>query len=761
MTNIPHFDAKTLVRAAVAALLFLVAFAIGTQEIRRIDLSIDMEAERGFQLQVFYSDDMDSPYKAEKTKNVCAGENEIKLGLDVERLRRIRIDFGSFPGKVVVKPIRLHGRDDMTLKWQDFAACGDVDSLSVMEDGSVTLFSEHGDPHINYMPELDLQGNGHNVHLQYFPLIVFVVFAIVLWWLLCGPKGILFDGWIELPRGMWNRPFTLLVIIAILARLALSARIPPCFFFSGWDDTWMSNAAESLLKGEWLGEYDHHTLIKGCIGPMVLAFSTMTGIPFLELNTALYIIACLFFLWILAKFVRNRVVLLLIFVVLLFNPLSFSCLTWQRIYRNGMPLWQVPIVFGSFYMLYIARLAPLHKMLMWAVVSGISLWGFLNTREDGIWIWPFVSVCVLLVAVRSFFVAGKVRDRALRSFVAILPIVVLLVGNLAICLVNKVEYGVAMRNDRDAGNYARVMQDLYLIRPDSADEARLSSSEHKDCFHNIYYSTLQKAYSVSPTLNLASRQIDEALDTWGSMPGCHGRDLILDHMLFAIRDGVAMAGFYRSLAESERFFGNVHRELLEAFDSGKIERRGISFTAMAAPFRSELIPRILSEWWNAILHVARFKTMGTEAIDLSFSQNRWITDVARLSGSRPAADKHEVKEQKPYVDRANSVVSAYSLAMPYAVLFALAGYFVVSLRLVNRENRNSDIVSPWLLATGLLASTLVHTACISYVLATTFSGASTDHYLCASYVQELMFISIVVGMVVALMANRKKGAGNG
>ena len=126
------------------------------------------------------------------------------------------------------------------------------------------------------------------------------------------------------------------IILLMLLKQVFVGRLPAVIHADmPHDDLWVVKAAVYLLEGQWLGPYDQYTLIKGAFSAMVLAFARWTGASFIGLNTFLYSLACLAFVNAIKPLFRRNWPLYLIFVILLFNPLTYAAETWQKIYRNG------------------------------------------------------------------------------------------------------------------------------------------------------------------------------------------------------------------------------------------------------------------------------------------------------------------------------------------------------------------------------------------------------------------------------------------
>ena len=417
-------------------------------------------------------------------------------------------------------------------------------------------------------------------------------------------------------RRNWQTTTLLVFGILILIRLALSSRLPSYFLPDmPHDDGWILNRAVYILKGEWFGPYDQFTLIKGVFSPLLLAFSAYIGVTFNGLNTALYCFACVIFVAAVRPIIKNRWLQVLCFAVLLFNPISYALETGQRIYRVGIGQWQILLIFGCLIAVFLRRN---QHCLKWSLVCGLTLGAFLQTREDGTWIYPFVLGAIVSTII--VFLLEKEGPKR-RIVVFLLPIAIAMFLNGATAIANYICYGAPIVNDRDGGNFAKVAGDLYLITP-NADEDRLyKSSAYKDHYYNIYASTMEKAFAASPTLNGAAQHIRDAIHAWGAGEEPQTGQLSTDHMLFALRDGVKGAGHYQSLAETEAFYGRVHKELQAAFRNGMLVKRGFPISPLIEPLQKGDIRKTLSLIPMAIRGIIDFSDVSSGAIPSMGSQD--------------------------------------------------------------------------------------------------------------------------------------------
>ena len=399
--------------------------------------------------------------------------------------------------------------------------------------------------------------------------------------------------------------------LLVLLRVVLSNRLP-AFLMPEMphDDGWMFSQAQHLLKGDWLGPYNQLTLINGIFSPLLLAFSACLGVSFNGLNTAIYCFACVVFIASLYPLIKNQLVQIICFVILLFNPITYALNTGQRVYRIGMGQWEILLIFGCLIALFLRRGSSWKRLATWAALGGISLAAFLHTREEGPWIYPFVIGAIGLTI--SITVLEKRHSKA-RILIFLLPVLFALFSSGIVAAINYNHYGMMIVNDRSGGNYAKVAGDLYLIKPDLKAEQVFGAEQYKNLYYTIYSSTMEASFAASPTLNSAADPIRAAIRAWGQLEEIKNGQLLTDHMIFALRDGVESAGHYRSLRDAEAFYGKVHQELQTAFENGTLGKRGLMLSPLVKPIQLQDLIQAFYLMRKAVRGISNFEGVSAEA----------------------------------------------------------------------------------------------------------------------------------------------------
>jgi len=483
----------------------------------------------------------------------------------------------------------------------------------------------------------------------------------------------------------WKTSTIAMFVAFIMLRIILSGRLPTYLLPEmPHDDGWVFSRATYILNGSWLGPYDQFTLIKGVFSPLFLAFASQSGFTFNGLNTALYCIACVVFAAAVRPIIKSQWLQVLLFVGLLFNPITYALDTGQRVYRNGIGQWQILLIFACLIAVFLRRGENWKTLSKWLITGGLVLGAFLQTREDGTWIYPFVLGSFILQAL--MFLLNKEGPKK-RVLVFLLPMLIAWTMYGVTAAVNYVHYGAPVVNDRGGGNYAKVASLLYAITPNADDEKRYEAEPYRDLYYNIYVSTMEKAFTASPTLNGLSKEIRAAIRQWASWEEIKTGEVSTDHMLFALRDGVRAGGYYKSLPETEAFYGAVYQELQSAFDNGTLTKRGFPISPLIKRLRLKDIGPIIDLMPISIKNIAHFRDVSSKvapslgsAVGIKrfnlLAGGDYITGTGTLSGSGWAfSEDDNARVSGGLYDASGSMITILSFGPGDDVFAAFDGKF--------------------------------------------------------------------------------------
>ena len=147
---------KCLILGAIflfGAMLAGFAFFVGAS---RIEVRCSIDASQAFPLEFYFTQDEETAFRDRIAMQVPKGVSDVVARIPVDRLRKLRVDFGSAPGVVKIGRLRVCGQPDVLLDWNDFPHKKDIDRYDVKPDGTLALASKRSDPYVVYGKPLDV-----------------------------------------------------------------------------------------------------------------------------------------------------------------------------------------------------------------------------------------------------------------------------------------------------------------------------------------------------------------------------------------------------------------------------------------------------------------------------------------------------------------------------------------------------------------------------------------------------------------------------
>lgn len=121
-------------------------------EPEHVVVSFTANLNKDIDFQVFYTDNEQADYAEETSVKQTAtpGMNNYSIVLPAKRIYRFRLDFGEYPGNVMIKDIRLAGSQNVD--FNDFSQfdTNQMENIVINEDGSLSFTSEEFDPYMAY-----------------------------------------------------------------------------------------------------------------------------------------------------------------------------------------------------------------------------------------------------------------------------------------------------------------------------------------------------------------------------------------------------------------------------------------------------------------------------------------------------------------------------------------------------------------------------------------------------------------------------------
>lgn len=326
------------------------------------------------------------------------------------------------------------------------------------------------------------------------------------------------------------------------------------------DDQLFLKLARSIADGQWLGAYDQLTLAKGAVYPVFVAANHYLGLPLRLTEQLLYVGACALVVRALFPVLRAGWSRLLVFTVLLWNPLTFEGEHMTRILRQHLTVPLALTIAATLTALVLRREKSFRARLPWALTAGLAFGLFWNTREEGAWIIPMTALLGLAAALP--LLTGSAAARLATVGLALVAGLVGWIPTLAISTLNERHYGWYGTNEFHSAEFQAAYGALARVQVGPVRPRIVVSREAREAI-----------YAVSP----AFTELRPHLEGEIGFRWANGEDFRREErqigsgwFMWALRDAVAAAGHARSAAEAIAFYARLADEVNRACDSGKL-----------------------------------------------------------------------------------------------------------------------------------------------------------------------------------------------
>lgn len=413
-----------------------------------------------------------------------------------------------------------------------------------------------------------------------------------------------------------------------------------------YDDVLMIEQASSLNDGKYLGEYNSNTLTKGIIYPLFISICYKSGIPYNLGLTCLFIASLLYFInSIKKKYSKNK--LYIIYLVLLFNPISFGFYSFQKLYRNALCPSLVLIFVATFFKLLDT------KKWYYALLLGLVYFISFHTRQDSIWM---LSGILLLIV---YLLKNK---RILETI--LIPIVIVFL-NITISLINYNYYGIYTHNELEKSEFKNTFLTFMSI-------------DNKDSEYQISKKAFEIAAKNSKTFNKIYDDLDkkEFYNSWTYINDERGKQINNGFLIWAYKSIFDELNL-KNATEYEELYKKIRLELLDA----NLKTRFIINNPFIHPPKLSYIPKTLNSFIKANLHIISFKNIETKLPNTNGNISI-IEETRRLTNSDIINNKClDLECKRTYKDYKfsyillNNITNIYKLLNP--IIFILFLYNLI------------------------------------------------------------------------------------
>lgn len=370
--------------------------------------------------------------------------------------------------------------------------------------------------------------------------------------------------------------FIALIIIFALVRLYMGMNIHSWFYLTSKHD--------DLLLLSYSNLYDHfhswniESLAKTMSYPLFLSFVNFSGIALNFWIALLWIIAGLFTIYAVNKFItKNKLILLLSFIFIIFLPAGFD-VYFLEIYRNSIMAQFSIITFASLFTFInfsIEEKKNNKVILFWGILTGLLFTFNYYIKEDGIMTLPIFLVSLLAILAFNLYNNRrnlKSKNTAKLFILALIPLLIFAGLTEGYKEINNYYFGVADINTRTSGELGEFWSNLLIIDDDN-----------KSTKIWVPFSTIEKAWNASPTLQTHPELLDNWQHTgWFDSHDLNKTPLPGDITAWSLRDALNDSGLYDNEKEADSLFKDVNDELDEAFENGDLNKSDKIFITHSA-----------------------------------------------------------------------------------------------------------------------------------------------------------------------------------
>jgi hypothetical protein len=558
--------------------------------------------------------------------------------------------------------------------------------------------------------------------------------------------------------------FYLIFCVLIICRLWLISGIPKMILAAPLDDLFFAKAAHNIIHGQWMGPYSQTTLIKGPFYAFFLIFSFLTGLPLLINETIFYIAACIALIIAIRPLISSKWWILLIFIVLLFCPVSFPSQLNLRVYREFIYLSLTLFIVAFSIGLFLRLRQKTIQFLFWSIGLGISTGAFLITREEGVWILPALFGLLLISVVVLW--KKRIDKWRIRIGVLLLSVMICYLPTLVISSLNLHYYGFWGVAETLNPDFNRVLATLQRIKVTDWHPAIQVSKE-----------AIGKAYTVSPLFSELESIIESswsAYDYWdnltvGSKPswyiikyGDGGADMSNGHFVWLLREAV----FQSNQIDTSTFPHEFYKRLADQLEAACENRALDCYSTLSLPFigninerHFSIIGRMLNENFSSLL---RGDYLGSITLDVSswpvWPENNSDYEYFEefIYNSTEIQNKFSKENDVPIIKGSTDIrlkmlnykeiimekmIIAYRILTLLLFVISLMAWCVLSFLSVSKKKPSSQYVY-WLISTFMLGLLFSRLLTLTIVDATT--SMSAMGYGASIYIFVYMFSLIMV-----------------
>lgn len=497
-----------------------------------------------------------------------------------------------------------------------------------------------------------------------------------------------------------------------------------------YDDVLIVKEADSIISGNWLGEYNCLTLVKGAFAPLFIAFLNIIQVPFLIGQEIMYDISIIFLTLVLSKKIENKKILVIISIILLFNPIMY-CSELIRVYRDGIYVSLIVFLIALTIGLFLNRKEKIKKIVLYQIGLGFALSAIYLCREDFIWIIPYligtviITICYIL---RDKELSNKIK----RVNTYFIPICIFTISILTVMSINYKYYGVFQLNQYWGKEFKEAYGALTRIKVEEKRKVPITRE------------ALSIAYRISPTFAELKDYLEgEEGKKWAMCGDGDSVEIQGGWIHWAIIRAVESKGYYKDAKTANEFYRRVSDEINKACDEGVVDAypKRVSNTGR---FDVEDIINTFKKSVDTIKYQSKYylvKIKGTPPRTIKENDEKIVKTFQNVTNQNViSGDTYKGTENKIKVNVLNNILKTYQKINP--ILF-LVSIFISIIYIINNFIKKDKKEFVWILL-GLWGIYYSRIFIITFTNITMYTEAINISYLAPTYVIQLLISMLTI-----------------
>lgn len=531
-----------------------------------------------------------------------------------------------------------------------------------------------------------------------------------------------------------------IILLAVAFRLVLSylqyvTVYPP---LAPLDDDLMFKAAQSIVSGNWLGDYGFLTISKHMFFALWLAFLHVLKVPYLVGNMALWAVACGVATAAFAPVIKKRWAALVLFLFLLYNPAA-SAQYATRIYRDAIFPSLCLMLFSAVAAVGLRSRLPVKKWRRWAALYGASYGCIYLRREDGIWVLPFALVALVVTA--GLLVSRQgVRTAAVKTAAMLAPALISAAIIGGYCYMNWQYYGRFIVSDFTSREFKSAYGALTSLEQDNWHPM---VAVPEDVRQDVY----REVEMFAPV----EQALEEPLLVNGYKNEAIG-DFTSGAFYWALRQALASLGVYDSPQKARDYYTQLTQQIQQAVDSGRLKTENGSTKlrkSTTPPIKARYVPRVMAETLTGFKVCMLFEQcdpLAERAVGRP-DEIQPVEQFVHQNGATALIPYTDIPYLSPVRNIAHKFLRAvnviYKIFIPIAFVSSVL-WQIKRLRqaLTDRKFALDDMLNIILL--GFIGMALLRCAMIAFMEVSSFGIGTYVMYL--STVHPLLIVYSVLGM---------------